>query len=141
VLSGFATWKTLRFNERQKSLIEIQEQLNRRLLAKEDEESAESRKADPGASFVSLGRTSHRLKIWNKGKAAAKNVRLEFPEGNDCVISSDIDSKFPLEVLEPFQSVELIAAVGMDTKRKHTIRIRWDDSFSPDNEKIVYPTI
>jgi glycosyltransferase involved in cell wall biosynthesis len=140
-LSAYATWKTVRFNERQKTLIEIQEQLNKRLLEKEDQESKEEKQADLGATFIKLGSTKYRLKIWNKGKAAARNVRLEFPEGNDCVIEDDIASKFPLEVLEQFQSVELIAAVGMDTKRKHTIKLRWADKYNETNEKLVYPTI
>ena len=140
-LSAYATWKTVRFNERQKTLIESQEQLNKRLLEKEDQESRGEKQADLGATFVKLGSTKYRLKIWNKGKAAALNVHLEFPEGNDCVIEDDIQSKFPLEVLEPFQSVELIAAVGMDTKRKHTIKLRWADKYSEINEKLVYPTI
>ncbi|KVC56421.1 hypothetical protein [Burkholderia stagnalis] len=141
VLSAYATWKTVRFNERQKSLIDSQERLNKRLLEKEDQESMEEKQADLGATFIKLGSTKYRLKIWNKGKAAAHDVQLEFPDGNDCVIEDDIQSKFPLEVLEPFQAVELIAAVGMDTKRKHTIKIRWSDAHEVSNEKLVYPTL
>ena len=141
LLSAFATWKTVRFNDRQKSLIEIQERLNNRLLEKEQEASAGEKKADLGAAFLKLGSSKYRLKIWNKGKATARNVYLEFPDGNDCLIQSDIDGKFPLEILEPHQSVELIAAVGMDTKSKHTIKLRWADDSSESNEKVVYPTL
>jgi hypothetical protein len=140
-LSAYATWKTVRFNERQRNLIEIQERLNRRLLEKEDQETEEEKQANLGATFVKLGSTKYCLNIWNRGKAAAHYVQLEFPDGNDCVIEDDIQSKFPLEVLEPFQSVELIAAVGMNTKRKHTIRICWSDAHSAANEKLVYPTL
>jgi hypothetical protein len=82
-----------------------------------------------------------RLKIWNTGKAAAHDVQLEFPEGNDCVIEDDVQSKFPLEVLEPFHGVELIAVLGMDTKRKRKIKIRWSDAHNTANEKLVYPTL
>lgn len=98
-LSAYATWKTVSFNERQKTLIDSQERLNRRLLEREDQESREEKQADLGATFIKLGSTMYRLKIWNKGKAAAHNVQLEFPDGNDCVIDDDIQSKFPLEVL------------------------------------------
>lgn len=35
LLSGYATWTTTKFNERQKSLIESQEKLNAVLLEKE----------------------------------------------------------------------------------------------------------
>lgn len=141
LLSAFATWKTLKFNNRQKSLIEIQEKLNRMLLDKEDAESTADKKADLGATFIKLGSSNYRLKIWNKGKAAARNVSIDFPEGNDCFIESDIASKFPLETLDTHQSVELIAAVCMGTKNKHAIKLVWTDDFKPINEKIVYPTL
>ncbi|MDI6854330.1 MAG: hypothetical protein QME75_12090 [Deltaproteobacteria bacterium] len=126
LLSGYATWKTSR--------------LNNLLLKKEASEALKNKQADLGASFIKL-RSSYRLKIWNKGKATARNVRLEFPEGNDVVLKADIDQKFPLESLGTFQSVELIAAVHMGTKRKHPIRLIWSDNFSEHNEKIEYPTI
>jgi len=141
LLSAYATWKTVKFNDRQKSLIESQEKLNQRLLEKEDAESISEKKADLGATFIKLGSSDYRLKIWNKGKATARNVSIDFPEGNDCFIESDIKSKFPLETLDTHQSVELIAAVCMDTRNKHAIKLVWTDDFKPINEKIVYPTL
>lgn len=141
ILSAYATWKTVQFNDRQKSLIESQERLNRRLLEKEDDEDREERKADLGATFIKLGSNKYRLKIWNKGKGVARNVSIEALEGNDCLIQSDIDAKFPLEVLETHQSVELIAAVHMGTRSKHPLKLCWSDEFSTTNEKIVYPTL
>jgi len=141
LLSLYATWKTVKFNDRQNSLIESQEKLNQRLLEKEDAELNEEKKADLGATFIKLGSTKYRLKIWNKGKGTARNVSIDFPEGNDCFIESDINSKFPLETLDSLQSVELIAAVCMGTKNKQVIKLCWSDDFSPKNEKIVYPTL
>ena len=141
LLSAYATWKTLTFNERQKALIESQELLNQRLLAREDTEQRVGKQAEMGATFVKIGSSSYRLKIWNKGKSAARNVRIEFPDGNDCFIESDVQSKFPLEVLEPHQFVELIAAVGIDTKRKHTISLLWSDELQTHNQKTLYPTL
>lgn len=140
-LSAFATWKTIQFNDRQKSMIETQERLNRRLLEKEDAEADEEKKADLGAAFVKLGNSNYRLKIWNQGKAPAKNVRIEFSAGNDVVIQSDVERKFPLEVLEPQHSVELIAAVRMGSKSKHEVRLLWEDRSSSTNEKTNYPTL
>ncbi len=37
LLSGYATWQTVSFNKKQKSLFESQEDLNRRLIEKENE--------------------------------------------------------------------------------------------------------
>ena len=141
LVSAFAAWKTIRFNERQKSLIESQEKLNDLLLEKEHSEVETNKKADLGATIIKLGSNHYRLKIWNKGKSAAKNVSIAFPEGNELVAESEVSQKFPLESLDTFQSVELVAFVSMDTKRKHPVRLIWSDDFSDANSKTVYPTL
>lgn len=141
LISAFAAWKTVQFNDKQKSLIESQEKLNQRLLEREEAESISDRKADLGANFIKLGSSKYRLKIWNKGKTTARNVSIEFPEGNDCIVQSDVSEKFPLEALDTHQSVELIAAVHMGTKSKHAIKLIWSDEFNQHNEKTVYPTL
>ncbi|OOW97738.1 hypothetical protein Xvtf_00015 [Xanthomonas campestris pv. vitistrifoliae] len=141
LLSAYATWKTYQFNEKQKGLIESQERLNRLLPDKEASEASSTKKADLGATFIKLGSNKYRLKIFNKGKSAARNVSIDFPEGNDCLIDSDIEAKFPLERMDPHQSVELIASVHMQTKSKHVIKLSWSDDHAESNEKLVYPTI
>jgi hypothetical protein len=141
LLSGYATLQTISFNRKQKSLIESQEKLNKLLLVKENEDAQKEKRADLGASFIKLGSNKYRLKIWNKGSATARNVRLEFPEGNNVVIDSEVNDKFPMESLERYQSVELIAAVHNQTKRKHVIRLVWEDDAQDQNEKLSYPTI
>ena len=141
ILSGYAAWQTTSFNKRQKSLIESQEKLNNRLLEKENEDAIKEKSADLGASFIKLGSSKYRLKIWNKGSATAKNVKIEFPEGNDVVIDSEVTDKFPMESLERHQSVELIAAVCSQTKRKHVVRLIWEDDAQAHNEKLSYPTL
>ena len=115
--------------------------MNQRLLQREDADVRIGKKAELGATFIKLGSSNYRLKIWNKGKSAARDVRIEFPDGNDCFIESDVQSKFPLEALEPHQSVELIAAVSMDTKRKHTISLLWTDDLQTHNQSTLYPTL
>ena len=141
LLSGYATWQTVSFNKKQKSLVESQERLNNLLLEKENEGAVKEKSADLGASFIKLGSSKYRLKIWNKGSATARNVRIEFPEGNDVVSDSEVSNKFPLESLERHQSVELIAAVHMQTKRKLVIRLTWEDDAETHNEKLSYPTL
>jgi hypothetical protein len=68
-------------------------------------------------------------------------VRISFPEGQDCFIDSDINSKFPLEVLEPMQGVELIAGITMGSRSKYAIGLAWEDDSSDVNEKTVYVTL
>lgn len=141
LISAYAAWKTVQFNNKQKSLIESQEKLNLRMLERDEAESRSDKKADLGANFIRLGSNKYRLKIWNKGKTTARNVSIEFPEGNNCIHQSDVSEKFPLEALDTYQSVELIASVHMDTKRKHAIKLIWSDEFNHHNEKTVYPTL
>lgn len=141
LLSSYATWQTVSFNKKQKSLVESQEKLNNLLLEKENEDSLKEKRADLGATFIKLGSSKYRLKIWNKGSSTARNVKIEFPEGNDVVIDSEVADKFPMESLERHQSVELIAAVHMQTKRKHVVRLIWEDDAQSHNEKLSYPTL
>ncbi|WP_313457995.1 hypothetical protein [Stenotrophomonas sp.] len=140
-LSAFATWMTFLFNRRQKKLAETQDLLNRLLLAKESGEANNAKKAYLDARFKKLGSNTYRLRVFNKGKTDARNVRLEPLEGTDCLIQFDIDFKFPLEQMEPHQSVDLIAAVDYDTQSKQPVRLIWSDDHSDHNEKVVYPTI
>lgn len=141
LLSLYAAIATARFNKRQRQLIEGQDKLNAVVFARETAEAVEAKRAELGATFSATGSSNHRLKVWNRGKAPARNVRIEFPEGNECLIESDVDSKFPMELLEPHHSVELIAVVGLNTKRKHPMRLRWDDDSGDDHQKMVYPTL
>ncbi|EGQ9994277.1 hypothetical protein JKP11_22265 [Vibrio vulnificus] len=140
-LSGYATWRTIQFNKRQDSLIETQKKLNQLLLAKETEEVLDDRKADLGASIIKLGNHKYRLKVWNKGNAEAKNVTVEFPDGNELVPDSELESKLPYESLEKHASIELLAVVHMQTPRKHKLKLCWSDEHRNKNEKIVYPTL
>lgn len=140
-LSCFATGMTLLFNRRQKSLIESQERLNNMLLQQGEREKLSTAKADLGASFIKLGTSKYRLKVFNKGKATARNVRIELPEGEGVLIASEINEKFPLESLEQHQSVELIAAPHMGSKLKHTIRLLWADDTADDNAKTLHLTL
>lgn len=140
ILSIVATYTSWRFNRDQKAFMETQERLNRLLLEKEAGEVSSGKRADLGASFLKLGR-SYRLKIYNKGKCPARNVRLEFPDGNSLILEDDIRDKFPFQVLDVHQAVELVAAVHMGSQSKLAVRLLWEDDFSPNNEKTLYATL
>ena len=59
LLSGYATWQTVSFNKRQKSLVESQEKLNTILLEKENEDALKGKQADLGASIIKLGSSKY----------------------------------------------------------------------------------
>lgn len=141
-VSAAALFITYRFNERQKKFFENQELLNRTLLRKEDAEVKASRQAALDANFLKIG-TGYRLRVFNRGKAAARHVRVEFADASSesVFIPSEVESKFPLEVMQPHGSVDLIAAVSMSSASKYSIRLLWEDDHSSSNERMVYPTI
>src|SRR5690625_224246 len=119
LLSGYATWRTHSFKKKEEELLDVQGKVNTLILEKEKREAAQASRAALGASFIAIGSKKHRLKVFNRGKAEARHVQIDFPEGNEVIIESELEDKFPVEVLEPGQAVELIAAVHMGTKRKH----------------------
>lgn len=149
IISGFAFITSVaaliithNFNRRQKSLIESQEKLNNILLSKELQSTENDKKADLGATFIKVGsRGSFRLKIWNKGKSAARNVIVTFPEGNDIIPDSELTNKTPIVSLEPQTGVEFIAAVHLGTDPKQVISLTWDDDMANGNSKIIHLTI
>ena len=141
VLSLIATATTIRFNVRQRSLIASQERLNQRLIAREESEANAGMRADLSANLVKIGKGNWRLKVYNRGRAVARNVQIALPSGDALLVPSDVDSKFPLELLEPAHGVELLASVHFGSKSKHEVTLRWSDDFSEGNEKTVFVTI
>ncbi|RQH02719.1 hypothetical protein [Paraburkholderia dinghuensis] len=141
LLSGYATFKTIQFNRKQEELIKGQADLTALLIEKERTDAVVDRRAELGATFVKQGTRDTYLRIFNQGRAPARNVRIDFPSGNDLVLESDVESKFPLVELDRFQSVQLIAVVHLQSPRKQIVRLRWDDDYATDNEKTLHPTL
>ncbi len=139
VLSIVATVTTMRFNRRQKSLIASQDLLNRRLLEREESDSEAARRADLGANLAKVTDSRWRLKVFNRGRSAARNITVS--TDGDLLLQDDIDSKFPLEILEPQQGVELLARVHLGSASKHAITLNWDDDAQEANTKTVYVTV
>ena len=126
----------------QRALGTSQKHLNDFLLKQGKEEVLNARKADLRAKFIRPDpHKKYHLEIRNKGKGTARNVRIEFPEGDDLVLESDVDCKFPLEVLAPDKAVELVALIGCGRGNKQLIKLIWDDDSGKNNEISSYPTI
>lgn len=141
LLSAYATWRTLKFKRKEEEFLDLQAKVNALILEKEQREANQANRAELGAAFVSIGSKNHRLKIFNKGRAVAYNVAVEFPNGNDIVLESELEEKFPMEAIEPGQSVELIAAIHFGTKAKHVVRLRWVDVDGKEQDKTVHATL
>ncbi len=136
-LSVAALGVTQRFNQRQKKFFENQELLNKQMLGQIDEQTKEKRQADFGARIVKLGQSSHRLKVFNSGKAPGRNVRIEVLEGMDMLIGGDLKNKFPADQIDPGSGIEMMAAMYFSGPTKLRLRILWEDDHSMNQEKIV----
>ncbi len=119
-----------------------QRRLDNLLIAKEEGDAINSKKADLGAKFVKNGNNQDCLQVFNKGKAMAKNVRIEIPDGNDFLIQGDIDGTiFPMKTMEENHQVNLIALTSMGSKPIKHIKFTWDDDFGENQTKSIYLTI
>ena len=52
-----------------------------------------------------------------------------------------IKEKFPLELLEPMDSVDLVAAFTYGAKGKLVVRLSWQNADGERFDKTVYPTL
>ena len=141
VVAIWSAVQTGRFNRRQNAFAETAERLNQLLIDKEALESQAQRKADVGANFVKIAKSDYRLKVFNRGPVAARNVRLEFLAGGEVMIASELKQKLPIPALERHQTVELIASINMQSPRRAHMRIQWDDDAGTDQHKEVWSDV
>ena len=130
VLAAYSTMRTIRFSERQ-------DKLNQLLIAKEQQQTSELKQADISAEFTRVDRFRHRLRVSNRGKAIAENVRIDLPEGNDHLPILNLDSIFPVPVLEPDRYVDLGAVKAMNSTPVLTIKFTWNDPSGKGREKTI----
>ncbi|SFP58443.1 hypothetical protein SAMN03159463_04513 [Mesorhizobium sp. NFR06] len=139
-LSAWSMKKTFDFNKRQNEFIETNERLNQLLIEKESLENESLRKADISANFIAIGK-GERLKVFNRGRGTARNVRIEILDGEELFMSSDIGRKFPVPILEQHQSVELIVSRHMQSPNRAHIKLVWDDESGTNREKELTPVL
>lgn len=140
IIAGYSAWKTVRFNKRQAAFEETNERLNLLLIDREAGESEAAKRADISANFYSAGKNNYRLKVFNRGRGTARNVRFETFDGGDLFVENDIARKFPIPVMEQHASVELIGAVHMGSPSRAHIKLTWDDDSGQGHEKELHPS-
>ena len=120
VFAGCSLWHSIRVHSKQKDLARELGNLQRELTVLELKDAKEremnKEKAEFTARFVSHRSNSKRLVITNIGSAQARDVRIDFGERVDFVISSEIKDYFPCN-LDSSESVKLFAT----TSRGHTV--------------------
>lgn len=140
VIAVYSAWITARFNKRQAAFEETNERLNLMLIEKEAAESKAQTAADVSANFYKVGKHDYRLKVFNRGKGVARNVRFEALDAGDLFMEDEIARKFPAPVMEQHSSVELIGCVVSGSPSRAHIRITWDDDTGEGHQKELHPS-
>lgn len=130
--------QTGRFNRRQNDFAQTAERLNNLLIAREAADAEEQRKADVSANFVKIGKSDFRLKVFNRGVSAARNVRLEVLGGEELFARNELAEKFPFPVLERQQHVDMIVFVSLGSPRRAHLRLIWDDDTGADHRNEIW---
>jgi hypothetical protein len=134
----YAVYKSIRYAQVKSELESLQAQMDRLLLRERAAETAQGEKADLYAEFVKVEGDNHpKLRVTNLNKSLAKNVRIEFPEGNKVLLKPDIDAVFPIPVLNMHKAIDLSIAVYNNSPRKLTVDLIWDDGFQDNNVKTI----
>jgi len=141
IVSVWAVVTTNKSNQRQLNFERTAERLNHLLIEKEANENQAQRRADLGVAIYKAGRSNYRMKVFNRGKAAARNVRLEEIAEEGFLLRDDLAEKFPAPVLEPHAVIELHVFFHLSSASRTQIRLTWDDDFGANQTKDFYPTV
>lgn len=118
-----------------------QDELNRLLIERETEAGQDNKRADLSANLVSVGKSNWRLKVFNRGKATARNVRLiDLQEESSVLARGDSQRKFPVPILEQHQYVEVAAIRLLNGPSRAHVKLVWDDDSGENHEKEVTPS-
>ena len=80
-----------------------------------------------------IAKENYRIKIWNSGNAAAKNVTASWDKGSQILFFDQ--EKMPFELLEPQKSFDLAISTYSGSPRKLCITTEWEDSDGQKHSK------
>ena len=102
-----------------------QDELNKIYIEKEKREINELEKADIYANVVRISSDKTRIRISNRGKAAAYKVNFELlGEDTWMVFNNGI---FPFEMMEPGKTIDLPMAMTAGDNVVQRIKLTWSD--------------
>lgn len=99
-------------------------------LFKIESEQLELKKAEVRASLIKGDRGKCTVKIYNKGKSRAHQVRL-IMDDQDFLISN---TAFPLAFMNSQESAEFYIHLTMGSPDSMLLKIMWDDNYQKNNE-------
>ena len=104
--------------------------INEYQLARFKEEEEDSKKAQICGNIIKYDKGKRVLKVYNKGKSPAKNIRIE---GIDENMYFDGAELLPFGLLNPQEAFELTFNIYNISQRILKITILWDDLSQNDN--------
>lgn len=104
--------------------------INEYQLAKIKEEEEDSKKAQVCGNIIKYDKGKRVLKVYNKGKAPAKNIRIEGIEENMFFDGTEL---LPFGLLNPQEAFELTFNIYNINQHILKITIHWDDLSHNDN--------
>lgn len=132
-LSLFAIILTLFMYVKHDKRLKIQEEkLNSYQLKRIEIEDIENKKALIRGNIVKVNDSSRILKVFNLGKSAARNIRIEYISDMRELFSND--QHFPYELLNPQDSTEIKLTLFGGTINTLKIKLIWNDDFKDNNE-------
>ena len=113
--------------------IKAQEQIiNDYQINKIAKENEESKKASIRGNIIKGDRGKRTLKVYNCGKATARDIRVEgLDMGSFVVMRNDL---FPYELMNPQDYTEVIIWVVKGSPSTIKLKYIWDDDFGRNNE-------
>jgi hypothetical protein len=142
VLAGVSLYKNHRSDKRQDQLAATTEELNRLLIERETQAGQDSKRADLSANLVNVGKSNWQLRVFNRGKGTARNVRLiDLQEDNSVLSRGHIMHKFPVPIFEQHQYVEVAARRFLNGPLRAHVKLVWDDDSGDNHEKEITPSV
>lgn len=115
-----------------KKLKEQERKINEYQLKQIEKEDIESKKATIRGNIIQGFNGKRTLKVYNSGRAAARNVRVEGLDVNGLIHRAD--ELFPYELMNPqdYTEVTIHLVVGCPSTIK--LKYIWDDEYDDNNE-------
>ena len=113
--------------------IKAQEQIiNDYQINKIAKENEESKKASIRGNIIKGDRGKRTLKVYNCGKAAARNILVEGLDIESLAVMRN--GLFPYELMNPQDYTELIICIVKGSPSTIKLKYIWDDDFGQNNE-------
>lgn len=115
-----------------KKLKEQERRINEYQLKQIEKEDLESKKAAIRGNIVKGLKGGRTLKVYNSGRATARNIRVEGLDVNGLIHRADV--LFPYELMNPqdYTEVRIHLVVGCPSTIK--LKYIWDDEYGDNNE-------